>query len=120
MASGDVSPSKISGPPRTKIIEENNDAVRNLVEEKPNSSISEVSATMNLPTDTLRKILRKIFYKYPYIPKTVQSLTNQHKLCRVQFFYWILQRNEEFCNKIMWPDENLWVEKQHPDKQNER
>ena len=40
MASGDVSPSKLPGSPRTKIIEGNIDTVRNLVEEKPNSSIS--------------------------------------------------------------------------------
>ena len=40
MASGDVSPSKLPGPPRTKIIEENINTVRNLVEETPNSSTS--------------------------------------------------------------------------------
>ena len=38
MASGDVSLSKLPGPTRTKIIEENIDTVRNVVEEKPNSS----------------------------------------------------------------------------------
>ena len=43
MASDDVSPSKLTGPPRTKIVEENIDTVRNLVEEKPNSSISNPS-----------------------------------------------------------------------------
>ena len=42
MASGDVSPSKLPGPPQTKIIEENIDIVRNVVEENPNSSISEL------------------------------------------------------------------------------
>ena len=47
MASGDVSPSKIPGLPRTKIIAENIDTVRNLVEEKPNSSISLPSLTFN-------------------------------------------------------------------------
>ena len=45
MASGDISPSEFPGLPRTKIIEKNIDSVRNLVEEKPNSSIS-------LPTQT--------------------------------------------------------------------
>ena len=39
MASGDVFPSKLPGHLRTQIIEENNDTVRNLVEEKPNSTI---------------------------------------------------------------------------------
>ena len=48
MAYGDVSPSKLPGPPRTKINEENIDTVRNLVEEKPNSSIPEVSTAINL------------------------------------------------------------------------
>ena len=40
MASSDVSHSKFPGPLRTKIIEENIDTLRNLVAEKPNSSIS--------------------------------------------------------------------------------
>ena len=43
MASGDVSLSKIPCSPRTNIIEENIDTVRNLVEEKPNSFNSRAS-----------------------------------------------------------------------------
>ena len=53
MASGDVSPSKLQGPPRTKNIEENIDTVRNLVEEKPNSFIS-------LPTPTSISLLELV------------------------------------------------------------
>ena len=62
----------------------------------------------------------KTLRKYTYKSKTIQSLTDQHKLCRVQFCNWILQQNEEFSNNIMWSDEKLWLEKQHPKKQNER
>ena len=40
MASGDAFPSNLPGPPRTQINEQNIDTVNNLVEEKPNSSIS--------------------------------------------------------------------------------
>ena len=40
MAFGDVSHSKLSDPLRTKIIEKNIDTVINLIEKKPNSSIS--------------------------------------------------------------------------------
>ena len=47
MASGDVSPFKLPGPPRTKIIEENIDTVRTLIEEKPNSTISLLTPTSN-------------------------------------------------------------------------
>ena len=85
MASDDVSLSILSGPPRTKIIEENIDTVRNLVEEKPNSSISEVSTAMNMSPGTMWKIFRKTLRKYPYKLKTVQSFTDQHKQCRVEF-----------------------------------
>ena len=45
MASSSISPSELSGPPLIKIIEDNIDIVRNLVDEKPNYSIS-------LPTPT--------------------------------------------------------------------
>ena len=48
MAYGDVLTTKHPGHPRTKIIKENIDTVRNLVEEKSNSSFSEVSTAMNL------------------------------------------------------------------------
>ena len=48
MASGDVSPSKLPGPLRIKIIDENVYTVRNMVEEKPNSSIS-LPASNSLP-----------------------------------------------------------------------
>ena len=71
MAFCDVSPSKISGLPRTKIIEENINTVRNLVEEKANSSTSDVSTAMNLFTGTVWNILRKPLRKYLYKPKTI-------------------------------------------------
>ena len=93
MASGDVSPSKLLSSPKHNY-EENIDTVRNMVEENPNSSISEVSTAMNLCTGTVWMILRKALRKYSYKPKTVQSLTDQHKLCRVQFCNWILVRGE--------------------------
>ena len=47
MVSGDVSPPKLLGLPPTKIIEEDIDTVRNLVEEKSNSSISLPTLTFN-------------------------------------------------------------------------
>ena len=102
MASSDFSPSNLPGPPRTKIIEENIDTVRNMVDKKSNFSISEVSTAMNLFTGTVLKILRKTLRKYTYNPKTVQRFTDEHKLCRIQFCNLILQQNEEFCNNIMW------------------
>ena len=40
MVSDDFTPSTLPGPPQIKIIEENIDTVRNLIEETPNSSIS--------------------------------------------------------------------------------
>ena len=80
MASDDVSPCKLRVPRRTKIMEEGIDTVRNPDEEKPNSSIS--STAMNLSSCTVWN-LWKALRKYPYKPKTVQSLTDQHKLCIV-------------------------------------
>ena len=53
MVSGDISPSSLPGPPRSKIIDENIDTIRNMVEEKPNSSIS-------LPTPTSNSILKLV------------------------------------------------------------
>ena len=88
IASSDVSHSKLPDPPRSKNIEENIDTERNLSEEKPNSSISDVSTAMNLFTGAVWKIVRKTSRKYPNKPKTVQSFTDQHKLCRVHFCNW--------------------------------
>ena len=47
MASDDVSHSKLLGPLLTKIIENDIDTTRNLVEENPNSSISFPTPTSN-------------------------------------------------------------------------
>ena len=83
----DVSPYKLPGPPRTKIIEENNDTVRNLVEEKLNTFISEESTAMNVSTATMWKILMKTLRKYPHKPKMILSLTAdlRSRVCRIQF-----------------------------------
>ena len=105
MVSGDVSPSKLPGLSRTKFIEENIDTVGNLVEEKPYSSISEVSTAINLSTSTVWKILRKILRKYPYKPKTVQSLADKHKLCRVQFFNW----RGTYLSTNLIPSRKNWI-----------
>ena len=64
---------------------------------------------MNLSTVTVWKILKITLRKYPYKTKIVQSYTDQQKLCKVQFYNWILRQKEEFCNNIMWSDEKLWV-----------
>ena len=84
MASDEVSLSKLPGPLQTKIIEENIDTVRNLIKEKPNLSIFEVSTAMKMSMCTVWKIFRTTLRNFLYKPKTVH-LTNQHKLCKVQF-----------------------------------
>ena len=48
-------PSKPSSPLRTKIIEKNIDTVRNLVEEKPNSSISNLSNSLSELVNTVER-----------------------------------------------------------------
>ena len=58
MVSGDVSPSKPPGSPRTEIIEENIDTVRNLVEEKPNSTISLPTQTSNSLAELVNTVER--------------------------------------------------------------
>ena len=60
MASGDVSSSELLGPPQTKIMEENIDTVRNLVEEKPNSSISLPALTSNALPELLNPVERYV------------------------------------------------------------
>ena len=58
MVSGDISPSTLSGPSRTKIIEENIDAVRNVVEDKPNSYIFLPTPTSNSLPDLVSTVER--------------------------------------------------------------
>ena len=58
MASGDVSLSKLAGPPRTKIIEEKIDSVRNMFEDKPNSSISLPTPASNSLPELVKTVER--------------------------------------------------------------
>ena len=83
MTSGDVYLSKLAGPPRTKFIEENIDTVRNLVEEKSNSSISDVSTPMNLSMCTVEDFEEDV----ERISISVLRLTDQHRVCRVHCIY---------------------------------
>ena len=93
MVSGDVSLSKLPGPLQTKIIVENIESVRNLVEQKLNSSISLVFTAINLSPGNAWNILRKTLKTYSYKPKTVKWLSDQLKLNRVQFCNLGLQQN---------------------------
>ena len=52
MAFSDVSPPKLPGPPRTKIVEENIDTVRKQVEEKANSSLFLLTPTSGAIVNT--------------------------------------------------------------------
>ena len=94
-----TSPSKLPGLLRTKIIKENIDIVRNLVEVKPNSSIFKVSTAMNLSMGRVWNISRKTLIKYPYKPKTLRSLTDQHKRSRVHF---LVTEEGVTVRKLLW------------------
>ena len=51
-----------------------------------------MSTAMNLSTGTVWKITKKTLRKYSYKPNTVQSFTDQHKLCRVIFAIWFYSK----------------------------
>ena len=38
----------------------------------------------------------------------------------MEFCDWILNQDADFSDRVLWTDEKLWVEKTHPNKQNER
>ena len=58
MASGGVAPSKLPGPPQSKIVEGNINTVRNLVEKKLNSSISLPTPTSNSIPELVNTVKR--------------------------------------------------------------
>ena len=60
VSAGDVSLSNLPGIPRINIIEENIDTVRNLVKEKPNSFIFEVSTEMKNPPNSLPELVNSV------------------------------------------------------------
>lgn len=109
-----------SPPGRPSNLREHVADVEAVVEDVKNTSISSISSQLNISKTTVWRILRKELKFYPYTPKTVQPLTDRHKIDRSAFCNWILEKGEEFLQKVLWSDEKMWYLKTQPNKQNEK
>ena len=54
-----------------------------------------------------------------YRPSTVQPLTQDHMNQRKVFCNWLLDKPEDFVQKIIWTDEKIFVLNQRPNRKND-
>ena len=119
---GSLKPKTPPGLTATKVNQENIDRVKNLVDSKHGKALSlpMICSELGLSKPTVWRILRKKLHYYPYKTKRVQPLTQAHKEGRIKFANWVLEKDMDFWDKVLFSDEKLWVEKVRPNTQNER
>ena len=100
--------------------EEKVEKIENHFTQYPGDSISIASRNLQIPEETIRRILKKKIRMKPYKPAILQSLTEAHKTQRLEFCRWILEQDEEIIHSIIWSDEKWFHLSQHPNKQNFR
>ena len=109
---------------QSEVSEEKVQEAKNILEDYKNNkkqiSLRKLASTLDMGLATAWKIVRKKFGWYPYKPKTIVPLTDEHKAGRVAFCNWFLDKPKDFEQKVIWSDEKWFVLKQKPNKQNER
>ena len=87
--------------------------------ENPMDSLHTASITLNIPKETIRRILKKVG-AHPYKMSLAQVLSEAHKQGRLKFCQWLLEQPDEIIFEIIWDDEKWFQLNQHPNRQNVR
>jgi transposase len=112
---------KSSGRPR--VAEETVERVRAVYQRSPKKSTTRASLELQVPQQTVWKILRKRLKMTPYKLQILQHLREDDKIKRLDFCSEMLQRNEEddnFCERIIFSDESTFHLSGKVNKQNVR
>ena len=105
---GNVQHKKSSGRPVSQVTDENARRVKDIIENDSTKSIRQISTDLNLSVWTVWQLLRRTLKLFPYKPKNVQPLTQQHRDQRLEFCNWVLTKPQVFMDKVIWTDEKLW------------
>ena len=100
---------KSSGRPR--VSEENVERVRAAYIRSPQKSTSRASMELEIPQQTVCKILRKRLHMMPYRLQMLQFVSEEDKVIRRDFCIDMLQHNEDdagFCERIIFSDESTF------------
>ncbi|XP_075164295.1 uncharacterized protein LOC142236896 [Haematobia irritans] len=103
---GNVGDSRRTGRPRTGRSAENIDAVRQSVEENPETSTRRRSSQLQLSDRTLRRILKHYLHLFPYKIQLVQKLNPEDFVLRLEYARAVLNlvdQNENFLSNLRWP-----------------
>lgn len=120
---GTVGDSRRTGRPRTGRSAENIDAVRQSVEENPETSTRRRSSQLQLSDRTLRRILKHDLHLFPYKIQLVQKLNPEDFVLRLEYARAVLNlvdQNENFLSNLMMTDEAHFHLNGFVNKQNNR
>ena len=110
-----------NGRPRTS--QETVDKIQELFRKNPKLSLRAASASLNVPTTTLHRILHESLFLFPYKLQNLQHLHESDKTKRLEFVQHCQRRPEgysEYLSKIVFSDECLFRISGSVNKQNVR
>lgn len=95
------------GRPLSKSVQFLDEQIKETFKEKPNTSLRRISNECDTSYETVRKAVKKLHFR-PYIPRLVQSLTEDDFDRRMEFceeFLALIQKQTNLPNLIIWSDE---------------
>lgn len=119
---GHVRPALPTGrsPLSEEIVQRVREHLSPFVERGESVSLRKAADYLHLSYSTVWRVVRKRLGWYPYRPRCVVSLSEEHKKARKEFCTWLLRQSEEFPESVIWSDEKWFCLHQAPNKQNER
>ena len=108
---------------RPRVSAERINAVRQLFNTTPMTSLRHAEIQLQIPHSTIQKILKQLLSLYPYKIQTLQELTASDKLRRLEFAQHVLTQScgaSEYLSKIDFSDECIFRVNGHVNKQNVR
>ena len=111
-----------SGPwqrPKPKRSQENVEKINEMLQQTEQLSVRKIAPQLQLSPTTVWRILRYDSKAKFYRPSTVQPLTQDHMNQRKVFCNWLLDKPEDFVQKIIWTDEKIFVLNQRPNRKND-
>jgi hypothetical protein len=98
----------VPGRPRTRRTPALEEAIIAAVEANPRASVRQIARELVVPFKIVNRVIKdEHLHSYHYTK--VQSVLPQDYEPRMQHAHWLLERNDNFLEKVLWTDEALFT-----------
>jgi hypothetical protein len=98
----------VPGRPRTRRTPALEEAIIAAVEANPRTSVRQIARELVVPFKIVKPVI-KDEHLHPYHYTKVQAVLPQDYEPRMQHAHWLLERNDNFLEKVLWTDEALFT-----------